>query len=106
MPSKKRDYKKENLYKAKPEQIKMRVERNKARRIMMKAGKVHKGDGLAVDHIVPLSKGGKTVLSNLRVVDANLNDSYSRNKDSSLKENKPSKKIIAKEAKEGKKNKT
>jgi hypothetical protein len=54
-----RDYKKENKYKAKPEQIKMRVERNKARRIMLKAGKVHKGDGLAVDHIVPLSKGGR-----------------------------------------------
>ena len=41
----KRDYKKENIYKAQPEQIKMRVERNKARRMMMKAGKVHKGDG-------------------------------------------------------------
>jgi len=102
----KRNYKKENLYKAKPEQIKMREERNKARQIMMKAGKVHKGDGLAVDHIVPLSKGGKNVLSNLRVVDANLNDSYDRNSDHSLKKNVPSKKIKAKEAKEGKRNKT
>jgi hypothetical protein len=46
------------------------------------------------------------VLSNLRVVDANLNDSYSRNSDSTVKKNKPSKKILAKEAKEGKKNKT
>ena len=101
-----RDYKKENIYKAKPEQIKMRVERNKARRIMMKAGKVKKGDGKAVDHIVPLSKGGRNVPSNMRIVDANLNDSYDRNSDHSLKRNVPSKKIKAKEAKEGKKNKT
>lgn len=98
----KRNYKKENIYKAKPEQVKMREERNTARRIMMKAGKVHKGDGLAVDHIVPLSKGGKNVLSNLRVVDENLNDSYDRNSDHSLRRNVPSKKIKAQEAKKNK----
>jgi hypothetical protein len=102
----KRDYKKENEYKSQPDQIAKRVARNKARRMMLKAGKVHKGDGLAVDHIVPLSKGGKNVPSNMRVVDANLNDSYDRNSDHSLKKNVPSKKIKAKEAKEGKRNKT
>ena len=90
----KRDYKKENIYKAQPEQIKMRVERNKARRMMMKAGKVHKGDGKAVDHIVPLSKGGKNTVSNMRVVDANINDSMDRNSDHSVKANKPNKKKI------------
>lgn len=75
-----RDYKRENAnYKSKPAQIHARVERNKARALMMKAGKVHKGDGKQVDHIVPLSKGGKTVMSNLRVVTAAANDSFKRN---------------------------
>ena len=98
-----RDYQKENIYKAKPEQIKMREERNQARRIMMKAGKVHKGDGKAVDHIVPLSKGGRNTLSNMRVVDANINDSMDRNSDHSVKANKPNKKIVARENKKNKK---
>jgi 5-methylcytosine-specific restriction endonuclease McrA len=73
-----RDYKRENKYKAQPEQVKFREERNKARKIMQDQGKVHKGDGLQVDHIVPLSKGGKTVPSNLRVVPAGVNDSFKR----------------------------
>lgn len=50
-----------------------------------KAGKVHKGDGKDVDHITPISKGGQTVASNLRVVSAASNRSFSRNSDSSLK---------------------
>ena len=74
-----RNYKKENEYKAQPKQVKYREERNKARAIMEKAGLVHKGDGKQVDHIVPLSKGGKTVKSNLRVVSASENDSFKRN---------------------------
>ena len=79
MGREKRDYQRENLYKAQPAQIKARVERNKARRIMEQAGKVHKGDGKQVDHIVPISKGGKTIPSNLRVVSASSNDSFRRN---------------------------
>ena len=74
-----RDYQRENKYKAQPAQIKARVERNRARAMMMKLGKVHKGDGLEVDHIKPISKGGKTVMSNLRVVTAAANDSFKRN---------------------------
>jgi 5-methylcytosine-specific restriction endonuclease McrA len=74
-----RNYKKENEYKKKPEQVKFREERNKARAVMEKAGLVHKGDGKQVDHIVPLSKGGKTIRSNLRVVSASANDSFKRN---------------------------
>lgn len=55
---------------------------------MEKAGLVHKGDGKAVDHIKPLSKGGAaTDRKNLRVVPERINDSFSRNKDSSLKKN-------------------
>jgi hypothetical protein len=73
-----RDYKQENKYKAQPEQIAARVARNKARRMMMAAGKVHKGDGKQVDHIKPISHGGTTVMSNLRVVTAAANDSFKR----------------------------
>jgi hypothetical protein len=46
---------------------------------------VKKGDGKEVDHRKPLSKGGTTTKSNLRVVPAKENRSFSRNKDGSLK---------------------
>jgi hypothetical protein len=46
-----RNYKKEyREYHAKPEQIKRRAGRNKARALMIKAGRVRKGDGKEVDH--------------------------------------------------------
>lgn len=46
-----RDYAKEYRdYHSKPEQIKRRASRNKARALMIKAGKVKKGDGKDVDH--------------------------------------------------------
>lgn len=37
-------------YNAKPEQKKRRAERGRTRYILMKLGKVHKGDGKDVDH--------------------------------------------------------
>jgi len=40
---------------------------------MMKAGKVHKGDGKQVDHKTELVKGGSNDKSNLRVVTARTN---------------------------------
>jgi hypothetical protein len=52
---------------------------------MMDEGKVAKGDGKDVDHKTPLSKGGSTGKSNLRVVDRSSNRSFSRNSDGSLK---------------------
>lgn len=52
---------------------------------MEEAGKVRKGDGKDVDHKTPLSKGGKNTPSNLRVVDASKNRSFSRNSNGSLK---------------------
>ena len=86
MTNGKRDYKKEVAkYTSRPEVVQKRVEQNKARRMMEKAGKVSKGDGKDVDHRVPLSKGGDTSRSNLRVVPASSNRSFSRNKDGSMK---------------------
>ena len=88
MTNGKRDYKKEVArYTSKPEVIKKRVEQNKARRIMMREGKVHKGDGKDVDHRVPLSKGGTSSRSNLRVRSAHANRSFSRKADGSLLNN-------------------
>lgn len=49
--AKKRDYKREYaIFHGKPEQIKRRAQRNKSRRNMAKLGRVHKGDGMDVDH--------------------------------------------------------
>lgn len=63
-----------------------RAARNRARRELMKLGMVKKGDGLEVDHIKPLSKGGaETAKSNLRVVSAHTNRSFPRNPDGSMK---------------------
>ncbi len=46
-----RDYDKEYKdYHGKPEQIKRRAARNKARRHLEREGRVHKGDGKEVDH--------------------------------------------------------
>lgn len=71
-------------YQGKPEQIKRRDERNKARAEMMKVGKVRKGDGKDVDHKVPLSKGGANTVSNMRVKSEHANRSYKRGKDHSV----------------------
>jgi hypothetical protein len=60
-------------YNAKPEQVKNRVERNKARDMLMKEGRVQKGDGKDVDHKKPLRHGGGNSKSNLRVVSKNRN---------------------------------
>lgn len=85
MKNGKRDYKREvALYTSKPEVVRKRVEQNKARRMMEKAGKVRKGDGKDVDHTTPLSKGGKTTINNLRVVPRSKNRSFSRRSDSSV----------------------
>lgn len=91
--NKPRPYKHEyETYDGTPAVKKKRAERNKARRIMEKAGLAHKGDNMDVDHKTPLSKGGSTARSNLRVVPASKNRSFSRNADSSVKSNTPKKK--------------
>jgi hypothetical protein len=71
-----RNYRNEyDNYQGKPEQIKKRAERVKARRMMEKIGAVHKGDGKDVDHKKPLRSGGTTTKSNLRVRSKSVNRS-------------------------------
>lgn len=77
--NKPRPYSKEyDQYHSKPDQVKKRAARNKARAEMAKEGRVSKGDGKDVDHKVPLSKGGSTGKSNLAVKSVHANRSYPR----------------------------
>lgn len=84
-----RKYENATKYESTPEQKKARAARNAARRMLMKEGKVHKGDGKDVDHKVPVSKGGKNTKGNLRVESVHDNRSFDRNADHSLKKNVP-----------------
>lgn len=74
-----RNYKSEYAnYQGKPDQIKKRSNRNKARRKLEKEGLVHKGDGKDVDH-----KNGNPMnnsRSNLQVKSKSSNRSYARTK--------------------------
>lgn len=72
-------------YQGTPTQIKRRAERNAARRLLEKEGKVHKGDGMDVDHKDPLVKGGSNAPSNLRVRTASANRSFPRTKKAGMK---------------------
>ena len=79
--AKQRDYDKEyDDYHSRPDQIKKRAVRNSARSTMAKAGRVYKGDGVEVDHITPLKKGGDNAPSNLRVVDKKKNRGWRKGK--------------------------
>ena len=71
-----RDYQQEYANES-PERRKMRANRNLARRIMMRKGKVKKGDGKDVHHV-----GGNALnkKSKLKVMAASKNRSYARNK--------------------------
>lgn len=67
-------------YHSSPEQKKKRAARNKARRQLMKEGKVSKGDGMDVHHKKPLAKGGSNDRGNLAVVPKSKNRSFKRTK--------------------------
>ena len=70
--NKKRNYKKEyRNYQGKPDQIKRRAQRNKARRKALKAGRVTKGDGKDIDH-----PNRNTASSKTRVLSASRNRSH------------------------------
>jgi len=81
MPSSKnykRDYNQEyKVSQSSKAEIKKRSSRNKARRMMMKKGKVRLGDSMDVDHknMNPLNNS----VSNLRVVSKSKNRSFKRN---------------------------
>lgn len=64
-------------YNSKPEQKKRRAQRNAARAKMMKAGKVHKGDGKDVAHRDDNPNNNKR--SNLSVQSKAKNRSFPRN---------------------------
>lgn len=65
-------------YNSKPAQKKRRAQRNAARRKMIKAGKVRKGDGKDVAHLNNNPKDNKR--SNLAVQSKAKNRSFPRNK--------------------------
>ena len=77
----KRNYQREYAIESKSRR-KKRVNRNAARRKMMKLGKVKKGDGKDVHHV-----GGDALnkKSKLKVVDASKNRSYPRKKNAGKK---------------------
>tara|TARA_Y100000385_G_scaffold265214_1_gene299297 strand:- start:543 stop:794 length:252 start_codon:yes stop_codon:yes gene_type:complete len=76
-----RNYRKEyDNYHSKPDQKKKRAQRNAARDVMEKEGKVKKGDGKDVGHKKALAKGGSNKRSNLKVTSAAKNRSFKRTK--------------------------
>lgn len=87
MPRKERNYAAEYAaYGGTPAAKKARAQRNAARREAIRDGLVKKGDGMDVDHIVPISKGGSTSAeSNRRVVPRGVNRSFSRTSTGALK---------------------
>ena len=72
-----RKYKNAAKYEDSPKQVKNRVARNAARNKLTKAGKVSKGDGKDVAHIVAMDKGGSNK-DGVRVESASANRSFKR----------------------------
>lgn len=83
-PNYKRDYHHEDMVRKSALETHRRVERNAARRAALRAGKVHIGDSLQVDHIKPLSTGGSNAPSNQRIVSHTANESFRRNSKGAL----------------------
>jgi len=85
----KRDYRRENLlYNSKPKQKQNRAARNKARAMMVKAGKASKGDGKDVGHVKALGKGGLSVMYNLQMQSKSKNRSFAKTSTSKMKSEK------------------
>jgi len=75
MATNSKEYNKKNYkkYWGSKKAIAERSERNKARRILTKEGRLKKGDGKEVDHKKPLSKGGTNSKKNLTVTTRKAN---------------------------------
>lgn len=65
-------------YDARPENVNKRENNNAARAMLMKEGKVKKGDGKDVNHKVPQRKGGSNARSNLNVQTQKKNRGWMR----------------------------
>jgi len=85
--NKPRPYKKEYKQQRARGEHENRMERQRARRDMDKKGVDRKGKD--IDHKVPLSKGGTSAPSNLRLRSPSKNRSFSRNSDHTVKRNAP-----------------
>lgn len=86
MKNGKRDYKTEyEKYAGKTGAKKDRAQRNKARRMMVQAGKAKKGDGKDVGHVQAMSKGGLSKMYNLQMQSKSANRSFSKTKTSKMK---------------------
>ena len=81
-----RDYKTEyEKYAGKSSAKKDRAQRNKARRMMVVAGKAKKGDGKDIGHVKAISKGGLSQMYNLQVQSKAKNRSFSKTSTSKMK---------------------
>jgi hypothetical protein len=83
-PNYKRNYKQEYATET-TQRRQARAERDVARRLEVKEGKVAKGDGMDVNHIKALGRGGPNTLANLNIEPASINRSFSRNSNGSMK---------------------
>ena len=63
-------------YNAEPLQLAKRIKNNQARAQALKAGTVHIGDNLQVDHIKPLDEGGTNADGNTRVISRKKNEAW------------------------------
>lgn len=63
-------------YNASEEMKTRRAKNNKARKMMMNKGLVHKGDNMDVDHKTPLRSGGGNNAGNLRVISESKNRAW------------------------------
>ena len=78
-----RKYTQAAKYEDSPEQVKNRMERNRARYKLLKEGKVHKGDGKDVAHIKAADKGG-SIKDGVRVQSKSANRSFRRDSKGNL----------------------